>query len=164
MAAQLLTVAVLATGWCAQAGQLPLSLDSLLETVFPASGSLAVPISLLWTGLMTTALTVFGETLAMKKVSAAESTIILSTEPIWGTAFAAILLGETVGWNTGLGAVLIVSACVWTSVGPMLQSKLLSLIAATGAAGTVGDSGLVDVDDMTDTVGNVIKELVKDQM
>ncbi|CAN0488761.1 unnamed protein product, partial [Ectocarpus sp. 12 AP-2014] len=61
--------------------------------------------------LVTTSLTVFGETVAMKKVSAAESTIILSTEPIWGTAFAAALLGESIGWNTGLGAVLIVSAC-----------------------------------------------------
>ncbi|CAN0054129.1 unnamed protein product, partial [Ectocarpus sp. 4 AP-2014] len=68
-------------------------------------------------GLVTTSLTVFGETVAMKKVSAAESTIILSTEPIWGTAFAAALLGESIGWNTGLGAALIVSACTWTSVG-----------------------------------------------
>lgn len=160
VAAQLLTVAVLAGAWCAAAGDLPLSLESLKETVLPASGALAVPLSLLWTGLMTTALTVFGETLAMQKVSAAESTVILSTEPIWGTAFAAILLGETIGWNTGLGAVLIVSACTWTSVGPALQSKLLSLIAA----GTVVEAGGVDADDLTDTVGTVIKEIVKDQM
>lgn len=162
--AQLLTVAVLAGVWCAGAGDLPLSLDSLKETVLPASGSLAVPISLLWTGLVTTALTVFGETLAMRKVSAAESTVILSTEPIWGTAFAAILLGETIGWNTGLGAVLIVSACTWTSVGPALQSKVLSLIAAAGAAGSIGEGGEVGVDDLTETVGTVVKELVKDQM
>ena len=161
VAAQLLTVAVLAIGWCAQAGNMPISFESLHETVIPSSGSLAVPLSLLWTGLVTTALTVFGETMAMKKISAAESTIILSTEPIWGTAFAAVLLGETIGWNTGLGAALIVSACTWSSVGPAIQSKLLSLIAATGAAGTsVG----VDADDLTDTVGTVFKELTKDQI
>lgn len=160
----MLTVAVLAGVWCAGAGDLPLSLDSLKETVMPASGSLAVPISLLWTGLVTTALTVFGETFAMRNVSAAESTVILSTEPIWGTAFAAILLGETIGWNTGLGAVLIVSACTWTSVGPALQSKVLSLIAAAGAAGSVGEGGGVDADDLTETVGTVVKDLVKDQM
>lgn len=160
----MLTVAVLAGVWCAGAGDLPPSLDSLKETLMPASGSLAVPISLLWTGLVTTALTVFAETFAMRNVSAAESTVILSTEPIWGTAFAAILLGETIGWNTGLGAVLIVAACTWTSVGPALQSKVLSLIAAGGAAGSVGEGGGVDVDDLTETVGTVVKDLVKDQM
>ncbi|CAM9712231.1 unnamed protein product [Laminaria digitata] len=161
VAAQLLTVAVLAIGWCSQAGQVPVSFESLHETVLPSSGSLAVPLSLLWTGLVTTSLTVFGETMAMKKISAAESTIILSTEPIWGTAFAAVLLGETIGWNTGLGAMLIVSACTWSSAGPAIQSKLLSLIAATGAAGT---SAGVDVDDLSETVGTVFKELGKENI
>ncbi|CAM9174071.1 unnamed protein product, partial [Laminaria digitata] len=117
VAAHLLTVAVLAIGWCAQAGHIPVSFESFRETVFPSSGSLAVPLSLLWTGLVTTALTVFLETLAMEKVSAAESAVLFSTEPIWGTAFAAVLLGETIWWNTGLGAMLIVLACTWSSVG-----------------------------------------------
>lgn len=134
VAVLLLTAAVLAVGWCVQAGDFPQSLASLQETVFPSSGSLAVPISLLWTGLVTTSLTVFGEVFAMKKVSAAESTIILSTEPIWAAAFAAALLGEQIGWNTGLGALLIVSACTW--------SPVLSLIAARGRAGTVLETGL----------------------
>ena len=162
VAAQLLTVAVLAVAWCVQAGDLPLSLTSLKETVLPSSGNLAVPISLMWTGLVTTSLTVFGETLAMKKVSAAESTIILSTEPIWGTAFAACLLGERIGWNTGLGALLIVSACTWSSVGPALQTKMLSLLAAAAGASSVVEGGMVDVDDLAETVGTVIKEIVRD--
>lgn len=161
MAAQLLTVAVLAVGWCVQAGDLPLSLESLRETVLPSSGNLAVPISLLWTGLVTTSLTVFGETVAMKEVSAAESTVILSTEPIWGTAFAACLLGERIGWNTGLGALLIVSACTWSSVGPSLQAKLLSLMAAAGTTAMAESSGMVDVDDLAETVGTVIQDLVE---
>lgn len=161
VASQLLTVAVLAIGWCAQAGQMPTSFAGLHETVMPSSGSLAVPLSLLWTGLVTTSLTVFGETFAMKQISAAESTIILSTEPIWGTAFAAVVLGETIGWNTGFGAMLIVAACTWSSVGPAMQTKLLSLIAATGAAGT---SAGVDVDDLSETVGTVFKELAKENI
>ena len=70
------------------------------------------------TGIVTTALTSFGENVAMKKLSAAESTVIYSTEPLWGTAFAAVALGEQVGWNTGVGAFLILSACVWSSLGP----------------------------------------------
>eukprot|EP00903_Cladosiphon_okamuranus_P009371 g8935.t1 len=162
VAAQLLTVAVLAVAWCAQAGDLPLSVASLKEIVLPSSGNLAVPISLIWTGLITTSLTVFGETLAMKKVSAAESTIILSTEPIWGTAFAAFLLGERIGWNTGLGALLIVSACTWSSMGPALQAKMLSLVAAVAGASSVVEGGMVDVDDLAETMGTVIQEIVKD--
>jgi len=77
-----------------------------------------VPAAIAWTGIVTTALTCFGENLAMKKLSAAESTIIYSTEPLWGTAFAAAFLGETVGWNTFVGAALILSACMWSSIGP----------------------------------------------
>ena len=41
---------------------------------------------------------VFLETLAIDKVSVSDSTVILSTEPIWGTAFAAVLLGGTIRW------------------------------------------------------------------
>ena len=136
MAAHLLTVAVLAIAWCAQAGQLPISFENFHDTVIPSSGSLSVPLGLLWTGFVTTSLTVFAETLAMEKVSAAESSLILATEPIWGTAFAAVVLRETIGWNTGLGAVLIILACTWSSVGPAIQSKLLPLVTTMGVAGT----------------------------
>ena len=72
----------------------------------------------------------------MEKVSAAESAVIFATEPIWSTAFAAAVLGETIGCNTGLGAVLIILACTWSSVGLAIQSKLQSLVAAMGVAGT----------------------------
>ena len=135
VAAHLLTVAFLAIGWCAQAGQFPMSFKSLHETVLQPSSSLAVPLSLLWVGLVTTSMTVFLETLAMEKVSAAESAVIYSSEPIWGTAFAAMLLGETIGWNTGIGAVLIILACSWSSVGVTIQSKVLSFMAAVGTGG-----------------------------
>ena len=39
-------------------------------------------------GIVTTALTAYGENFAMKFLSASESTVIYSTEPLWGTAFA----------------------------------------------------------------------------
>ena len=158
--AQMLIIATLSALWCSAEGQLPSSFDSVRDTVFPASGSLSIPITILWTGIVTTALTVYGETLALQKISAAESTIILSTQPIWGTAFASVLLGEAVGWNTGLGAVLIISACTWKSVGPALQNRLLSMIAATGAAETFKD----ELKDTVETVGTVVKDLVQDHM
>lgn len=83
--------------------------------------------------------------------------MILSSEPIFGTAFAAILLGETVGWNTGLGALLIVAACTWTSVGPAIQSKLLSAIATTGAVGASPGEAEVDLDALMKAVGESFK-------
>lgn len=68
VAAQLLTVAVMAIAWCVGAGNVPQSMQGLSDIVFPASGSLSVILSLFWTGIMTTALTIYAETYAMKKV------------------------------------------------------------------------------------------------
>jgi drug/metabolite transporter (DMT)-like permease len=73
--------------------------------------------ALLWTGVVTTALTSYTENAAMKKLSASESTVIYSTEPLWGAAFASVALGEQLGFNHLLGAILILSACLWSSVG-----------------------------------------------
>lgn len=81
--------------------------------------------------------------------------MILSSEPIWGTAFASVLLGETIGWNTGLGALLIMAACTWSSVGPAIQAKLLSVIAASGAAGSAagGRETELDLDTLLKALG-----------
>jgi drug/metabolite transporter (DMT)-like permease len=73
--------------------------------------------SLFWTGCISTALTVYMETLALKTLSAAETTLIFSTEPLWGTAFAALIMGETLGWESAVGAVLILSGCVFSNLG-----------------------------------------------
>ncbi|GKY91086.1 hypothetical protein MPSEU_000081400 [Mayamaea pseudoterrestris] len=72
---------------------------------------------LFWTGCITTALTVYMETLALKTLSAAETTLIFSTEPIWGTVFASLVMGEQLGIDSGLGAVLILTGCVFSNLG-----------------------------------------------
>jgi drug/metabolite transporter (DMT)-like permease len=73
--------------------------------------------SLAWTGLVSTALTVYMETVALKSVTAAETTLILSTEPLWGSFFAAILMGETFGFDAAIGGILILLGCVYSSLG-----------------------------------------------
>lgn len=73
--------------------------------------------SLFWTGVITTALTVYMETLALKTLSAAETTLIFSTEPLWGTAFAALIMGEQLGMDAAMGAVLILSGCLFSNLG-----------------------------------------------
>eukprot|EP00978_Attheya_sp_CCMP212_P007817 scaffold18163_cov55-Attheya_sp.AAC.2 len=80
--------------------------------------------ALFWTGLITTALTVYMETLALKTLSAAETTLIFSTEPLWGSAFAAAVVGERFGVDAAIGAGLILGGCAYSNIGiDFLQSK-----------------------------------------
>ncbi|CAM9469349.1 unnamed protein product [Choristocarpus tenellus] len=179
VAAQLLAVVALSLMWCIQAGDIPASLGALWSTLIagPVAAAAsnagltlhtewyAVPLALLWTGLVTTAITVYGETVAMKSLSAAESTVIFSTEPLWGAAFAAALLGESVGWNTGVGAIFIVAACAWSSVGPMLRTTLGAGAAAAAAGGVVAE-GEMDAAELwgglnMPSLGGILKEIVE---
>lgn len=81
-----------------------------------------VAAAIAWTGIVTTAITSYGENVAMTRLSAAESTIIYSTEPLWGTAFAAAVLHESIGLNTIIGAGLVITACLWSTIGVSLFS------------------------------------------
>jgi len=68
--------------------------------------------ALCWSGLVTTAFTVYLETLALKTLSAAETTMIFSTEPLFGAAFAAAVMGETFGQGGLIGGALILGGCI----------------------------------------------------
>jgi drug/metabolite transporter (DMT)-like permease len=73
--------------------------------------------SLFWTGCITTALTIYMETMALETLSATETTLIFSTEPLWGTAFAAAVMGEQLGMNAAVGAFFILTACLYSNLG-----------------------------------------------
>ena len=97
------------------------TMDSL-ETLqsFPWGEWMANPIllfGLAWTGIITTALSVYMENLALETLSASETTLIFSTEPLWGAAFAAVVLGERFGLYAWIGATLILTACVYSNLG-----------------------------------------------
>jgi drug/metabolite transporter (DMT)-like permease len=76
------------------------AIQAAVATQVGAFSDWHVPAAILWTGIVTTALTAFGENMAMQSLSAAESTVIFSTEPLWGTAFAAVVLGEQVNYSS----------------------------------------------------------------
>lgn len=76
-----------------------------------------------WTGLITTALTVYMETLALKTLSAAETTMIFSTEPIFAAAAASIFLGESFGTGGYIGAALVLSGCLFSNISPEVFQK-----------------------------------------
>lgn len=104
-------------------------LGSAIYATFFEEGGLDIPLiqsiltdpmtlaPLLWTGLVTTALTIYMESVAMKTLSAAETTLLLSTEPVSGSLFAAALMGERLGPNAMIGSALILVSCVISNLG-----------------------------------------------
>ncbi|KAG5178530.1 hypothetical protein JKP88DRAFT_261317 [Tribonema minus] len=95
--------------------------------------------ALLYTGLVSTAVTTGMETVALESLTAAESTVIFSTEPLWGAAVAVALLGETTGLNTAAGAALILCACLWSTIAPQAVVR-----GAAIGGGLVGTAALLD--------------------
>jgi drug/metabolite transporter (DMT)-like permease len=77
----------------------------------------SILIGLVWTGVITTALSIYMENLALETLSATETTLIFTTEPLWGTAFAVTVMGEEFGFNAAVGASLIISACIYSNLG-----------------------------------------------
>lgn len=73
--------------------------------------ALTIP-AVLYAGVVTTALTVWLSNEALRKVSASELAVLLSTEPIWAAAFSAMLLGEHMGSQAVLGGSFILAACL----------------------------------------------------
>ena len=66
---------------------------------------------ILYTGLVTTALALWVESIAFAKVPATDASLILTTEPLFAAGFGAVALGETFGVSDYVGAALIVGAC-----------------------------------------------------
>ena len=137
-AAQLLAVFLASAGYCI------LSIDSTELVNEPWMLWVSDPsllFSLFWTGVVTTALTIYMETWALKTLSAADTTLIFSTEPVFGAAFASAVMGEQLGMGAGLGAFLILTACIYGNMGMKgIQSLLPS--SGTGAKGEIFDTCL----------------------
>lgn len=68
---------------------------------------------ILYTGLITTALALWVESIAFKRVPATDASIILTTEPLFAALAGAFTLGETFVTSDYLGAALILGACVF---------------------------------------------------
>lgn len=98
----------------ASAGAAPweLPFDMLLPAADAASPAEAwtVPGAVLYTGIWGTAATVWLQAAVFKRLPAVDASVILSTEPLWATGLAAMMLGDRVGMNAVVGGALIVSA------------------------------------------------------
>mmetsp|Transcript_3336 Transcript_3336/g.5241 ORF Transcript_3336/g.5241 Transcript_3336/m.5241 type:complete len:563 (+) Transcript_3336:121-1809(+) len=150
-AAQLFSVAVVSVSYCllGGGGVDPPALHQIVEWVTDPS----LLTALLWTGLVTTALTIYLETLALKTLSAAETTLLFSTEPLWGAAFATFMLSEKLGVGAAVGAALILGGIYVTNsptAAPMEQEeKVPTLVKDRNASnlfkGGIGVTSLVSL-------------------
>jgi len=96
--------------------------------------------SLLWTGVMTTALTRLGETKALSGISSSEASVLMTTEPIWAALWGSVLMGEVVGQSAYLGGGLIMAACAANIIDPVkAKEAALAVQEATTTIYRLGD-------------------------
>mmetsp|Transcript_17272 Transcript_17272/g.20579 ORF Transcript_17272/g.20579 Transcript_17272/m.20579 type:complete len:500 (-) Transcript_17272:263-1762(-) len=142
--------------------------------------------SLFWTGCITTALTIYMENKAMETLSAAEATVIFATEPLWGTAFATVVMSEQLGVNSAIGAAFIMSACFYSNLGMggltgiarginekasevpgKVQHQWVSFVGSVAASWASWDvamasaaESLPDMDGIDDTLNGIVTDIL----
>jgi len=121
MSAFLCLVWCLTDGWMSSDGSAMFTLPNMFFEPTLTTAAWAVA----WTGLITTAMNRVIETTALGKVSSAEASVILATEPLFAALFSALLLAENFGINDYVGGVLIVAACFATALKPSDFNRFL---------------------------------------
>mmetsp|Transcript_16899 Transcript_16899/g.33870 ORF Transcript_16899/g.33870 Transcript_16899/m.33870 type:complete len:347 (+) Transcript_16899:427-1467(+) len=130
-AANLWTVAFLSLLWTAWisfnnlhtdatlvAQTLPETLTQTLQQTFQQTVNMitANPFQLIYLSAVTTALANYLQSIAQKEVSAERASIFYALDPVYGAAFANLLLGETLGLWGWVGASLIAFAAATNAV------------------------------------------------
>ena len=69
--------------------------------------------AIFYTGLVTTSLALWVESVAFQRVKATDASVILTTEPLFAAATSAVLVGERFGPSDAIGAFFIVGACIY---------------------------------------------------
>jgi drug/metabolite transporter (DMT)-like permease len=85
-------------------------------------------LSLLYTGLISSALAVVIESAALEHVSSEETSVIFSTEPLFAAATSAVVLGERLKPTGILGGAAILSACLLTQVDVTALATVLPML------------------------------------
>ena len=110
-AAQLFAVKAISDLWLSADllhGNIAINLPAMMTFFGTDRGNVIAAIA--WTGLITTFLTVLVETLALSKISAKDASLLFTTEPIFGAAFASVTLHEHFGRISLIGASLVVAS------------------------------------------------------
>ena len=107
---------------------LPETLAQTLQQTFQQTVNTitANPLQLLYLSAVTTALASYLQSIAQREVSAERASIFYALDPVYGAAFANILLGETLGWWGWVGASLIVIAAATNAVWDFSTADVVS--------------------------------------
>lgn len=109
------TVSVITFLWALWADDLP-SGPKQMSVFFQKMTDWSVYVPLLYTGVGTTAWTSYIEQRALQVLSATDTTLIYTLEPIFATFFACRFLGESFTWSTGIGGAFIVLGTLWKEI------------------------------------------------
>lgn len=109
----LATVTVISCVWSLLIGEFPRSVVDMKHIVKLFMSDQRLISGMLVTGVITTAWTSFIEQKALRVLSAADTTLIYSLEPLFASFFAWFFVGEVLTLNIVIGAIFILSACLW---------------------------------------------------
>ena len=114
----------------------------------------ANPLQLIYLSAVTTALANYLQSIAQKEVSAERASIFYALDPVYGAAFANILLGETLGSWGWIGASLIAFAAATNAIWDFSKEEVdpgsnNNIVAATNA---------IELDMDTDSNAHASKE------
>lgn len=87
--------------------------DNTMEAASHATDSSSVLIfvaAILWTGLITSAYTIYAQSFGQRRINPVDSNLIYTTQPLFSSLFAYGLLGERLGVSGWTGATLIGAA------------------------------------------------------
>ncbi|KAL7502530.1 hypothetical protein ACHAWX_000510 [Stephanocyclus meneghinianus] len=85
----------------------------ILPDFSPISHSPVAMGAVFYTGIVTTSIALWIESIAFQRVPATDASVILTTEPLFAAAASAVLVGEKFGLSDAVGAMFIVGACIY---------------------------------------------------
>ena len=85
----------------------------VLPDFSPILHSNSAMLAIAYTGIITTSVALWVESIAFQRVPATDASVILTTEPLFAAAVSVILVGEQFGLSDAVGAVFIVGACIY---------------------------------------------------
>jgi len=77
----------------------------------------------LWAGLFVSATTSWMQAAGQRVVSASDAAILFATKPLWATACAAVVLGESFGRRGVVGGIMVLTGVLFASWNPSLRRR-----------------------------------------
>jgi len=103
--------------WAILDGSLPATYTGWTALGYTIFGNKWIVAGLLYLSMVVTSWASLAEQKAMQSVSAADTTLIYTLEPLTASAFAAVILHEKLTFSTAIGALCIISACLQNTFG-----------------------------------------------